>query len=135
MQYQGLRRIKLIFFFHLLSFEIVHLEESTGRWHKKSKIEVLSFENLNKDYHESLKWPHLRNSECFVSFLTRAGLLCQWFGCYSSRFSYFSIVLDHDECKTTSHGCQQKCVNEYGRYFCACTHGYHLNSDNRTCSG
>lgn len=45
------------------------------------------------------------------------------------------IVLDKDECKTESHGCQQKCVNQQGSYFCACINGYQLNKDNKTCSG
>ena len=47
----------------------------------------------------------------------------------------FFIILDRDECNTESHGCQQKCVNEYGSYSCACLNGYKLNSDNKTCSG
>lgn len=45
------------------------------------------------------------------------------------------MVLDKDECKTPSHGCQQKCLNEHGSYSCTCLDGYQLNSDNKTCSG
>lgn len=48
---------------------------------------------------------------------------------------WFWIVLDHDECNTESHGCQQKCVNMHGTYSCACLLGYELNNDNKTCSG
>ena len=47
----------------------------------------------------------------------------------------FSIALDHNECNTTSHGCQQKCVNEFGGYSCACLKGFKLNNDRKTCSG
>lgn len=43
--------------------------------------------------------------------------------------------LDHDECKTTTHGCQHKCVNNHGSYACSCSNGYQLNSDKKTCSG
>ena len=48
---------------------------------------------------------------------------------------YLLIVLDKDECRTQSHGCQQKCLNEHGSYSCTCLDGYKLNSDNKTCSG
>ena len=44
-------------------------------------------------------------------------------------------VLDHNECNTTSHQCQQKCVNEYGGYSCDCLKGFQINNDRRTCSG
>ena len=47
----------------------------------------------------------------------------------------FLILLDHNECNSESHGCQQKCVNEHGNYSCACSKGYTLNSDKKTCSG
>ena len=43
--------------------------------------------------------------------------------------------LDQDECKSGSHGCQQKCLNWYGNYSCGCFNGYQLNLDNKTCSG
>ena len=43
--------------------------------------------------------------------------------------------LDQDECKSGNHGCQQKCLNKHGSYFCECYNGYQLNSDNKTCSG
>ena len=47
----------------------------------------------------------------------------------------FCILLDRDECNTESHGCQQKCVNKYGSYSCACLNGFKLNSDKKNCSG
>ena len=52
-----------------------------------------------------------------------------------SFFYVFSIVLDHDECRTGNHDCQQKCFNLHGSYYCACLRGYQLNSDKITCSG
>ena len=57
------------------------------------------------------------------------------FSSASVKVLSFFIILDRDECKTESHGCQQKCVNEYGSYSCACLNGYKLNSDKKNCSG
>ena len=45
------------------------------------------------------------------------------------------FFLDNNECNTAIHGCQQRCVNNHGNFTCACLNGYHLNSDQRTCSG
>ena len=45
------------------------------------------------------------------------------------------IVIDYNECNITDHGCQQRCVNTPGSFFCACRGGYQLNVDNKTCSG
>ena len=53
----------------------------------------------------------------------------------SLLFFFLCIFLDHNECNTAIHGCQQKCVNIHGTYSCACLNGYKLNSDNKTCSG
>ena len=44
------------------------------------------------------------------------------------------FVLDYDECKTGSHGCQQQCTNEHGSYSCTCVYGYILNDNNKICS-
>ena len=53
----------------------------------------------------------------------------------SFLFFHFVVVPDHNECNAASHECEQKCVNAYGSYSCACLRGYQLNSDNKTCSG
>lgn len=53
----------------------------------------------------------------------------------SSSLCHISHFSDHDECETTSHGCQHKCVNNHGSYACSCSDGYQLNSDKKTCSG
>ena len=58
----------------------------------------------------------------------------QWTKKTSSLCGIF-YVLDHDECNTTTHGCQHKCVNDHGSYACSCSNGYQLNSDKKTCSG
>ena len=45
---------------------------------------------------------------------------------------YFSS--DIDECGIF-HGCQEKCINTVGDYHCACSKGYRLKDDKRTCTG
>lgn len=44
------------------------------------------------------------------------------------------LFSDHDECNTTIHGCQRKCMNNHGSYACSCLKGYQLNSDKKTSS-
>ena len=43
-------------------------------------------------------------------------------------------VADHDECSTSHHGCEYKCNNFHGSFFCSCDSGYALNNGNKTCS-
>uniref|UniRef100_A0A3B1JNW6 EGF-like-domain, multiple 7 n=1 Tax=Astyanax mexicanus TaxID=7994 RepID=A0A3B1JNW6_ASTMX len=40
--------------------------------------------------------------------------------------------IDVDECKG-SHGCTQQCLNSAGSYRCACSDGFRLTEDGRTC--
>ena len=47
----------------------------------------------------------------------------------------FVHVTDHDECLLGHHGCQQKCNNFLGSFYCSCNSGYELKKDNKTCSG
>ena len=47
--------------------------------------------------------------------------------CVSSR-------IDTDECASDIDNCQQTCVNTDGSYECACTVGYVLDDDARTCN-
>ncbi|KAM4692552.1 matrilin-4 [Rhinophrynus dorsalis] len=39
-----------------------------------------------------------------------------------------------DMCTEMDHGCQHKCVNVPGSYYCECNSGYTLNADGKTCS-
>ena len=55
--------------------------------------------------------------------------------CFFKESFRSPIDLDHDECLTSNHGCQHKCVNEHGSFSCRCDKGYELNNDNKTCSG
>ncbi|EDV90946.1 GH23997, partial [Drosophila grimshawi] len=45
-----------------------------------------------------------------------------------------SQCFDVDECQSIPGLCQQKCINFWGGYRCACNPGYELSSDNRTCN-
>ena len=47
----------------------------------------------------------------------------------------FVYSADHDECLSSHHGCEHKCNNFHGSFFCSCNTGYALNRDNKTCSG
>ncbi|VDO96888.1 unnamed protein product [Soboliphyme baturini] len=45
----------------------------------------------------------------------------------------FKFIKEFDECKTSNHGCQHKCVNTLGGYRCECDIGYELHMDGRSC--
>ena len=51
------------------------------------------------------------------------------------RKHIYASFTDHDECATSLHGCQHKCNNLNGSFFCSCNAGFVLNKDNKTCSG
>lgn len=42
---------------------------------------------------------------------------------------------DVDECQVHNGGCQHRCVNTPGSYFCECKPGFRLHADGRTCLG
>lgn len=46
-----------------------------------------------------------------------------------------SIPADIDECQVHNGGCQQRCVNTRGSYYCECHPGSRLHVDGRTCLG
>ncbi|XP_064613167.1 fibrillin-2-like [Liolophura sinensis] len=41
---------------------------------------------------------------------------------------------DIDECGTSTHDCEQHCVNSLGGFRCTCDEGYALSTDNRSCT-
>lgn len=45
------------------------------------------------------------------------------------------VPVDVDECFHGNHSCQQRCVNTFVGYQCACFDGYTLNGDLATCQG
>ncbi|KAL5282994.1 BMP1.2 family protein [Megaselia abdita] len=47
----------------------------------------------------------------------------------------FSAVFmkEVDECETSEHGCEHKCINTLGGYECSCNIGYELHSDKKHC--
>lgn len=42
---------------------------------------------------------------------------------------------DVDECQVHNGGCQHRCVNTLGSYYCECKPGFRLHTDGRTCIG
>ena len=51
-------------------------------------------------------------------------------------FSYNQkVYIDHNECLSNTHVCEQVCHNSHGTYTCTCNTGYRLASNNRTCDG
>ena len=45
------------------------------------------------------------------------------------------MILDINECSNLNGGCNQKCNNTIGSYFCECSEGYVLDADKHNCSG
>ena len=48
---------------------------------------------------------------------------------------FFAVVLDFDECKTSTSSCDDNaaCKNTVGSYTCTCKSGY--SGDGKTCNG
>ena len=56
-------------------------------------------------------------------------------GTKKSLIFFLTWISDHDECMSSHHGCQHRCNNFHGSFFCSCFSGYAINRDNKTCSG
>lgn len=48
---------------------------------------------------------------------------------------FLSLPADIDECQVHNGGCQHRCVNTRGSYYCECHIGSRLHVDKRTCLG
>ena len=55
---------------------------------------------------------------------------------FHSHFIVFftTIIVDVDECLSLSSGCEQRCVNTQGSFYCECNDGFILSNDGRTCT-
>ena len=42
---------------------------------------------------------------------------------------------DLNECLSNNAGCDHRCINTNGSYYCECDNGFELLSDNHTCEG
>lgn len=51
---------------------------------------------------------------------------------FSFCLSWFLFLADINECATNKAGCHHVCINTQGSYYCACTDGYWLYSQNFT---
>ena len=47
----------------------------------------------------------------------------------------YSTAIDTDECALNNGGCQHKCINTDGSYYCSCDTGYDLQQDKLSCQG
>uniref|UniRef100_U3K4R9 Uncharacterized protein n=1 Tax=Ficedula albicollis TaxID=59894 RepID=U3K4R9_FICAL len=70
--------------------------------------------------------------------LLGAGLLvCDGFSCWWLWPQHQCVLLeqweDVDECQVHNGGCQHRCVNTLGSYYCECQPGFRLHADGRTC--
>ena len=45
------------------------------------------------------------------------------------------LFLDDNECEISNGGCDQHCRNKIGSYVCECNKGFHLDENEKTCSG
>ena len=44
-------------------------------------------------------------------------------------------IIDIDECETANGGCEHNCINIPNSYECACSDGFALKTDQKTCQG
>ena len=46
-----------------------------------------------------------------------------------------NLLVDINECEMDSGGCDDICINTEGSYYCQCSPGLHLASDQHSCVG
>ena len=49
--------------------------------------------------------------------------------------SLIILYTDINECALNNGGCQHKCINTDGSYYCSCDTGYDLQQDKLSCQG
>lgn len=92
----------------------------------------LSIIKRTKDFTKNIFWN-------VVQFILRIGFSFPTiFFCLhqNKRMRFFiAFVLDFDECKTSTHSCDDNaaCKNTVGSYTCSCKSGY--SGDGKTCNG
>ena len=73
---------------------------------------------------------------CVCSYMHRL-LVCAAANMFTSARSCCCLVyaIDVDECAIGRDLCDQVCINTVGSYSCACSSGYEIAADRRTCKG
>ena len=51
-----------------------------------------------------------------------------------NKLEYWYTIADIDECSDSAGGCQHKCTNTIGSYYCSCDAGYSLDDNGHSCS-
>lgn len=72
---------------------------------------------------------------CYSGY-TQSGTHCvgKWVRGVAHYIDYLFFLLDINECNLNNGGCNQKCHNTHGSYYCSCESGYNLVGGN-TCYG
>ena len=91
-------------------------------WWLHTLLVARLFHNYVINYYKHYKW-----------FITQS-LTCDPPTHYIS-YNKLIFYSDIDECVQGLAGCDHNCNNTAGAYFCTCTDGYELESDNHTCTG
>ena len=69
-----------------------------------------------------------------------SSLVFDYHHCYNTQsitliFSSCLLHVDIDDCSHENGGCEQKCNNQEGKFYCSCGHGFLINDDHKSCDG
>ena len=93
-----------------------------------------SGDHCTVDFDSCANFPCYENVTCTDNQAPLTGYKCG--SCPQGYTGDGQFCSDFDECaNSTTHNCQQVCVNTVGSYSCSCHSGYEFNSDGKTCSG
>ncbi|XP_076010741.1 uncharacterized protein c1s.2 [Genypterus blacodes] len=126
---------------HVLSLKLIHLNMENSKDCENDALKIFSNGEVISVLCGKTEFEELQSSVNPLLLSNPGGCLSLSFHSDYSNikrftgFRGFYTVRDFDECEEDPEtGCTQFCHNFIGGYYCSCRHGYHLDSDNHTCT-
>ncbi|KAK7886898.1 hypothetical protein WMY93_026519 [Mugilogobius chulae] len=125
---------------HVLSIQLIHLDLEDSHECENDAVQVFSNGNLISLLCGKRSYEELQTAVNPQLWSVSGGCLSLHFHSDFSNhhrhsgFRGFYTLQDYDECEDLDVRCTQFCHNFIGGYYCSCNHGYHLDTDNHTCT-
>ncbi|XP_068179770.1 ovochymase [Antennarius striatus] len=126
---------------HIISIRLIHLDLEDSQECENDALKIFSNRDLIFVLCGKMEFEELQSSVNPMLLSSPGGCLSLSFHSDYSNikrhigFRGFYSSQDFDECRDNPENrCTQFCHNFIGGYYCSCRHGYHLDTDDHTCT-